>query len=166
MFEFLIVPGKIIEESKRGDRLLIFRNHFLLIPLLLISGGCTLFWILLTVSMSLNDKWGCALGTLLLLSSGSVFFEYEQFIFDGGKRNISWKMYRLIQRRSPGVVSFHDVVDVTVELEAEGKSNNTYRIVLKCKDFDIPLTNAGTPGKATHDQMRERIASFVAGAHD
>jgi hypothetical protein len=157
----LIMPGKLKEKWKRGDHLLIFRNHFLLVPLLLIAGGCTLLWIFLTVSMSLDDRWGCALGTLLLLSSGSVFFEYEQFIFDGGNRDVSWKMYRLIQRRSPGVVPFDEIVDVTVELVAEGKSNNTYRIVLKCKNFDIPLANAGTPGKVIHERMREKIAAFV-----
>ena len=153
--------GKITERRGANGAILLFKNQFVVVPVLLFLGGCAWFRALFLYATSPDDRWGFMFGGLLFSLAGLFFFEIERFIFDGRNRTISWKMYRLTRRRSPGTISFDDVKEVTLERFEDAKGGDTFRIILNCKNFDLPLVTAATPGRAIHEQMRSRIASFV-----
>lgn len=86
-----------------------------------------------------------------------AFFGVERWVFDGETRQIRWSKKRLFRHRS-GIVSFDEVMAVTLDTLSSSESVPAARVVLHLHNGRLPLTDhySGSPSlwKPTLERIR------------
>jgi hypothetical protein len=93
--------------------------------------------------------WGFS--ALLSFLCGVVFTKRNVFEFDLVQRQLHWRRRGLYSRQQ-GDVPFDDIRSVTVQ-SLNTSNSPTYRVLLRTDASEIPLTEAYSTGRETHERI-------------
>lgn len=99
-----------------------------------------------------------------LIGFGGFLASYEKavFVFDRGRREVSWKR-ALIWKRSSGRFSFDEIAAVGLEnAVASTQTNPSRRLVIRTRTDVIPLSRAYAPGMTQElNFLQQKIEQFL-----
>ncbi|GEM_PF-963137 len=93
--------------------------------------------------------------TLLFAAAGVVFLQKSLFEFEAKSRYCHWRKTWLMKKTN-GKIFFDDIEDLVLE-----SNDESYRLVLKCKEMTLPMTDSFYTDKEKLEATRKQILDFV-----
>lgn len=146
-----------------------FEESAIVLPL--IFGAAALFlayqviMAYVAVPPELGDIAGASVTGLVFFGAAVFFAERSIFAFDPRVGTLFWRRANIFTRRS-GKISFGDITGVELQSMSGGKAVPSYRIMLRARSGDVPMTRGYSGGPKKWQPIAERIQAIMGESTD